>query len=83
MKAFYVNLHAWTWAVATHAGMEARRLYGPHAGTQTPVNTQLGAALDYITATAGLSPGLTHSLGGPGTGHAPGAQSAAGPCQGG
>lgn len=83
MKAFYVSLHAWTWAAATHAGMEARKLYGPHAGIRTAVNTQLGEALAYFTATAELSPALTHSPGGPGTGYAPGAQSAAGPCLGG
>lgn len=83
MKAFDVNLHAWTWAVATHAGMDARRLYGPHAGIRTPVKTQLGAALANFTATAELCPALTHSPGSPGTQHGPGAQSAAGPCQGG
>lgn len=40
-KALGVRLHAWTWAVPIHAGMEARRPYQPRAGTQTPVNTSL------------------------------------------
>ena len=65
--------------------MEGQRPYELHTDTQTAVNTSLAIsgtpepALAYITGTTGLSRGLTHSPGGPGTGQRPSLGGTSGP----